>query len=79
MRTTSRLSHRSSAADRQVVYGSFTRDLCDKYLTILPTSKVARLLRRIAGSCAFLPDAFKRPATSVAFSPSELACRSRIV
>ena len=27
-------------ADRQVFYGSFTRDLCDKYLTILPISKL---------------------------------------
>ena len=29
-------------SDRQVYYGSFTRDLCDKYLTVFGDFKVAR-------------------------------------
>ncbi|PYK54450.1 MAG: hypothetical protein DME48_08020, partial [Verrucomicrobia bacterium] len=28
--------------DRQVYYGSFTRDLCDKYLTVFADFKYAR-------------------------------------
>ncbi len=39
----SRLSHhRFPAADRQSFYGSFTRDLCDKYLTVFADFKYTR-------------------------------------
>ena len=41
--STSRLSHQAlPPADRQVFYGSFVRDICDKYLTIFADFKIAR-------------------------------------
>ena len=30
------------AGDRQVYYGSFTRDICDKYLTVFSDFKISR-------------------------------------
>src|SRR5499427_5830121 len=62
------------AADRQVVYGSFTRDLCDKYLTIFADFKVARSFFDASLAAApFTPDPFKVPGTSVGFSPSGIS------
>lgn len=56
-------------ADRQVFFGSFTRDLCDKYLTVFADFKVARSFFDVsAAAVPFLPDPFKRPGTNVAFS-----------
>lgn len=55
-------------ADRQAFYGSFTRDLCDKYLTVFSDFKVVRSF--FDGSDAavqFLPDPFKIPGTNVPF------------
>jgi iron complex outermembrane receptor protein len=61
-------------ADRQVVYGSFTRDLCDKYLTIFADFKVARSFFDASLAAApFTPDAFKIPGTSVGFSPNSIS------
>ena len=61
-------------ADRQVVYGSFTRDLCDKYLTIFADFKVARSFFDSALAAApFTPDPFKIPGTSIGFSPSGIS------
>ena len=61
-------------ADRQVFYGSFTRDLCDKYLTIFADFKIARsFFDASLAAVPFLPDAFKRPGTSVAFAPSGIS------
>src|SRR5579884_14708 len=61
-------------ADRQVVYGSFTRDLCDKYLTIFADFKVARsFFDSSLAPVPFTPDPFKRPGTSVGFSPSGIS------
>src|SRR5882757_2372832 len=61
-------------ADRQVVYGSFTRDLCDKYLTIFADFKVARsFFDSSLAAVPFLPDPFNAPGTSVAFSPSGIS------
>jgi iron complex outermembrane receptor protein len=46
-------------ADRQVVYGSFTRDLCDKYLTVFTDFKVARTFFNASLAPApFVPDPF---------------------
>ena len=57
-------------ADRQVFYGSFTRDLCNKYLTVFADFKVARSFFDVsAAAVPFLPDPFKRPGTNVGFSP----------
>jgi outer membrane receptor protein involved in Fe transport len=61
-------------ADRQVVYGSFTRDLCDKYLTIFADFKVARsFFDSSLAAVPFTPDAFKIPGTSVGFSPNSIS------
>src|SRR5215475_10613574 len=61
-------------ADRQVVYGSFTRDLCDKYLTIFADFKVARSFFDSAlAAVPFTPDPFKITGTSVGFSPSGIS------
>jgi hypothetical protein len=49
-----------SPADRQVFYGSFTRDVCDKYLTVFADFKVARsFFDATAAAVPFLPDPFK--------------------
>jgi iron complex outermembrane receptor protein len=61
-------------ADRQVVYGSFTRDLCDKYLTIFADFKVARsFFDSSLAAVPFTPDPFKQPGTNVGFSPSGIS------
>jgi iron complex outermembrane receptor protein len=61
-------------ADRQVVYGSFTRDLCDKYLTIFMDFKVARsFFDSSLAAVPFTPDPFKIPGTSVGFSPAGIS------
>jgi hypothetical protein len=54
-----------------VVYGSFTRDLCDKYLTIFADFKVARsFFDSSAAAVPFLPDVFKNPGQAVGLSGS---------
>jgi iron complex outermembrane receptor protein len=60
--------------DRQAYYGSFTRDICDKYLTVFADFKIARTF--FAASLAavpFTPDPFKIPGTNVGFSPNSLS------
>lgn len=61
-------------ADRQVVYGSFTRDLCDKYLTVFADFKVARsFFDSSLAAVPFTPDPFKQPGTNVGFSPAGIS------
>jgi iron complex outermembrane receptor protein len=61
-------------ADRQVFYGSFTRDLCDKYLTIFADFKVARsFFDSSLAAVPFTPDPFKTPGTTVGFSPAGIS------
>ena len=49
-------------ADRQVYYGSFTRDLCDKYLTVFADFKYARSYFDSAlAAVPFTPDPFHVP------------------
>jgi iron complex outermembrane recepter protein len=66
-------------ADRQVFYGSFTRDICDKYLTVFADFKIARSFFDSALAAApFTPDPFKAVdangnATSVGFSPAGIS------
>jgi iron complex outermembrane recepter protein len=61
-------------ADRQTFYGSFTRDLCDKYLTIFSDFKIARsFFDSSLAAVPFTPDAFNAPGTSVGFSPQGIS------
>src|SRR6266511_1659043 len=61
-------------ADRQVFYGSFTRDLCDKYLTIFSDFKISRsFFDASLAAVPFVPDPFNTPGTSVGFSPSGIS------
>jgi hypothetical protein len=57
-------------ADRQVYYGSFTQELCDKYLTVFSDFKVARSFYEPSQAAVpFTPDPFRSPGTNVPFSP----------
>jgi iron complex outermembrane receptor protein len=61
-------------ADRQAFYGSFTRDICDKYLTLFGDFKYVRSF--FDGSLAAVPfnaDPFKIPGTNVSFSPTGIS------
>ncbi len=50
--------------DRQVYYGSFTRDLCDKYLTVFADFKYARsYFDSSLAAVPFTPDPFHIPGT----------------
>src|SRR5436309_3175194 len=61
-------------ADRQIFYGSFTRDICDKYLTIFTDFKVARsFFDSSLAAVPFTPDPFKKPGTTVGFSPTGIS------
>jgi len=56
------------AADRQSFYGSFTREICDNYLTMFADFKYTRSFHDAAGAATgFSPDPFKKP-TGDAFS-----------
>jgi iron complex outermembrane recepter protein len=58
------------AADRQSFYGSFTRDLCDKYLTVFADFKYTRSFFDAAVAPTPIDiDAFKRPGGG-SFSPT---------
>jgi iron complex outermembrane recepter protein len=57
-------------ADRQAFYGSFTRDVCDKYLTVFVDFKFVRsLFDASLAPIPFTPDPFKIPGTNIGFSP----------
>ncbi|MFL6552918.1 MAG: TonB-dependent receptor domain-containing protein [Chthoniobacterales bacterium] len=57
-------------ADRQSFYGSFTRDLCDKYLTLFADFKYVRsFFDASLAAVSFIPDPFKIPSTNISFSP----------
>ncbi len=57
-------------ADRQAFYGSFTRDLCDKYLVLFADFKYVRsFFDSSAAAVPFSPDPFKIPGTNIGFSP----------
>src|SRR5205823_711718 len=61
-------------ADRQSFYGSFTRDLCDKYLVLFADFKYVRsFFEPSFAAVSFSPDPFKIPGTNVAFSPSGIS------
>jgi outer membrane receptor protein involved in Fe transport len=56
-------------ADRQAFYGSFTRDVYDKYLTVFGDFKYVRsFFDTSAAALPFMPDPFKKPGTNIGFS-----------
>src|SRR6266496_560612 len=56
-------------ADRQAFYGSFTRDLCDRYLTIFADFKYVRTYFDGSGEAlSVAADPFKQPGTNIPFS-----------
>src|SRR5881398_2966303 len=60
--------------DRQVYYGSFTRDICEKYLTVFADFKYARsFFDASLAAVPFTPDPFKNASTSTFFSPSGIS------
>src|SRR6266480_2390109 len=60
--------------DRQVYYGSFTRDICDKYLSVFADFKVSRsFFDSSLAAVPFTPDPFKIPGTNVGFSPNSIS------
>ena len=61
------------AADRQSFYGSFTRDLCDKYLTVFADFKYTRsFFNAAAAPTPFTPDPF-HTALGTGFSPTGIS------
>jgi outer membrane receptor protein involved in Fe transport len=61
-------------ADRQSFYGSFTRDVCDKYLVLFADFKFTRsFFDASLAAVPFLPDPFKVPGLNVGFSPSGIS------
>ena len=61
-------------ADRQAFYGSFTRDLCDKYLTVFADFKYVRsFFDASLAAVPFTPDPFKIPGTNIGFSPDGIS------
>jgi iron complex outermembrane receptor protein len=60
--------------DRQVYYGSFVRDICDKYLTVFADFKYARsYFDASLAAVPFTPDPFKNPGTNSFFSPTGIS------
>src|SRR5436309_5956481 len=61
-------------ADRQSFYGSFIRDICDKYLQVFADFKFVRsFFDSSLAAVPFVPDPFKIPGTNVGFSPSGIS------
>ncbi len=51
-------------------YGSFIRDICDKYLTVFADFKYVRsFFDTSLAAVPFVPDPFKIPGTNIGFSP----------
>jgi iron complex outermembrane receptor protein len=61
-------------ADRQSFYSSFTREVCDKYLTVFADFKYVRsFFDASAAAVPFVPDPFKIPGTNISFSPFNIS------
>jgi iron complex outermembrane recepter protein len=61
------------SSDRQSFYGSFKRDICDKYLTVFADFKYTRSFFDAAlAATPFSPDAFKQP-NGLEFSPTGIS------
>ena len=60
--------------DRQVYYGSFVRDICDKYLTLFSDFKYSRsFFDSSLAAVPFTPDPFHNGTTGTFFSPSGIS------
>jgi outer membrane receptor protein involved in Fe transport len=60
-------------ADRQTFYGSFTRDICDKYLTVFADFKYTRsFFDSSLAAVPFTPDPFTKP-DGTALSPTGIS------
>ena len=61
-------------ADRQAFYGSFVRDLCEKYLLLFADFKFVRsYFDSSLAAVPFSPDPFKIPGFNVGFSPQGIS------
>jgi iron complex outermembrane receptor protein len=61
-------------ADRQAYYGSFTRDLCDKYLVVFADFKYVRsYFDSSLAAVPFTPDPFHTTDTNTFFSPTGIS------
>src|SRR6266516_4142911 len=61
-------------AGRQAFYGSFTRDVCDKYLVLFADFKYVRsYFDSSLAAVPFVPDPFKIPGFNVGFSQSGIS------
>ena len=61
-------------ADRQAFYGSFMRDLCDKYLVLFADFKYVRsFFDASLAPVPFALDPFKVPGTNIGFSPNSIS------
>src|SRR5438477_3112354 len=61
-------------ADRQAYYGSFARDVCDKYLTLFADFKFVRTFFDTSlAAVPFVPDPFKIPGFNVGFSSTGIS------
>jgi iron complex outermembrane recepter protein len=61
-------------ADRQAFYGSFVRDICEKYLTLFADFKLVRsFFDSSLAAVPFVPDPFKIPGFNVGFSPQGIS------
>jgi len=61
-------------ANRQAFYGSFMRDLCDKYLVLFADFKYVRsFFDASTAAVPFSPDPFKIPGTDIGFSPQGIS------
>src|SRR5947208_2929031 len=61
-------------ADRQSFYGSFVRDICDKYLQVFADFKYVRsFFDTSLAAVPFVPDPFKIPGTNIGFSPNGIS------
>ena len=61
-------------ADRQSYYGSFTRDICDKYLVLFADFKYTRsFFDGAQAATPFAPDPFQIPGTNFGFSPAAIS------
>ena len=61
-------------ADRQAYYGSFTRDICDKYLVVFADFKYVRsFFDSSLAAVPFTPDPFKSPGANTFFSPNGIS------
>jgi iron complex outermembrane receptor protein len=57
-------------ADREAFYGSFMRDVCDKYMAVFADFKFVRsYFDASLAAVPFSPDPFKQPGSNLGFSP----------